>query len=113
MMPTLPLQLRWSLISILAAAPFSAAQAQPSAQALLYQRATAATCAACHGTDGHTTEGSTIPALAGKPGDEMISQMNAFKEGSRPATVMQQIAKGLTDIQITSIAHYYADIKRP
>lgn len=78
----------------------------------LYQRATAATCANCHGTDGRTTENSAIPALAGMPKDYMILQLKAFKEGTRPATVMHQLTKGLTDAQINQVALYYASLKR-
>lgn len=78
----------------------------------LHNRATAAMCANCHGTDGRTTEGSAIPSLVGMPKEYQILQMQAFKSGSRPATVMHQITKGLTDAQIETIASYYATTKR-
>jgi cytochrome subunit of sulfide dehydrogenase len=78
----------------------------------LHNRATAAMCANCHGTDGRTIEGSAIPSLVGMPKDYMVLQMKAFKDGSRPATVMHQITKGLTDAQIDTISSYYAAIKR-
>ena len=87
------------------------AQAQTAA-AQLHNRATAAMCANCHGTDGRTVDGSAIPALVGMPKDYMVRQMAAFKDGSRPATVMHQITKGLTDAQIDTIANYYASLKR-
>ncbi len=102
---------RLAMVATLSACFFSNASAQPSAEAL-HQRATAATCANCHGTDGRTVEGSAIPALAGMPKDYMVLQMKAFKDGSRPATVMHQLTKGLTDAQINSIADYYASLKR-
>jgi cytochrome c553 len=102
---------RWALVAALSACYFSTAYAQPAADAL-YQRATAATCANCHGTEGRTTEGSAIPALAGMPKEYMVLQMKAFKEGTRPATVMHQLTKGLTDAQINSVADYYASLKR-
>ena len=89
----------------------SSAHAQPAADAL-YQRATAATCANCHGTEGRTVQGSAIPALAGMPKEYMVLQMKAFKDGTRPATVMHQLTKGYTDAQINSIADYYASLKR-
>ena len=88
------------------------AQAQTQNATQLHNRATAAMCSNCHGTDGRTVEGSAIPALAGLPKDYHILQMKAFKDGSRPATVMHQITKGLTDAQIETIATYYAAIKR-
>ena len=78
----------------------------------LHNRATAAMCANCHGTDGRTVEGSAIPSLVGMPKDYMVLQLKAFKDGTRPATVMHQITKGLTDAQINTISSYYAATKR-
>jgi cytochrome c553 len=89
----------------------SAAVAQ-DASATLHTRALAATCANCHGTDGRTVDGSAIPSLVGMPKSYMIMQFNAFKDGSRPATVMHQLSKGFTDQQIDSIATYFAATKR-
>ena len=63
-------------------------------------------------TDGRTVEGSAIPALIGMPKDYMVLQLKSFKDGSRPATVMHQITKGLTDAQIDTISSYYAATKR-
>ena len=78
----------------------------------LHNRATAAMCANCHGTEGRTVEGSSVPSLAGMPKEYMVLQMKAFKEGTRPATVMHQLSKGLTDAQIQTIASYYAGVPR-
>ena len=80
--------------------------------ATLNLRSLAATCANCHGTDGRTTDGSAIPALAGMPRDYMITQIKSFKDGSRSATVMHQLSKGFTDQQIESVASYFAALKR-
>ncbi len=88
----------------------SATMAQDSAT--LHLRALAATCANCHGTDGRTVDGSAIPSLVGMPKSYMIMQIKAFKEGTRPATVMHQLSKGFTDQQIDSIATYFAATKR-
>lgn len=88
----------------------SAVMAQDSAT--LHLRALAATCANCHGTDGRTVDGSAIPSLVGMPKSYMIMQIKAFKEGTRPATVMHQLSKGFTDQQIDSIATYFASTKR-
>ena len=87
------------------------AMAQTNAQQL-HTRATAAMCANCHGTDGRTVDGSAIPSLVGMPKDYMVLQLKAFKEGTRPATVMHQITKGLTDEQVNTIATYYSTTKR-
>jgi sulfide dehydrogenase cytochrome subunit len=80
--------------------------------ATLHTRALVATCATCHGTDGRTVDGSAIPSLVGMPKAYMVMQFKAFKDGSRPATVMHQLSKGFTDEQIDSIANYFAATKR-
>lgn len=85
------------------------AQQDPQA---LHQRANAAMCANCHGSEGKAVDGSAVPSIAGMPKDYMVAQMKAFKEGTRPATVMHQLTKGLSDAQIESIASYYANNKR-
>ena len=85
--------------------------AQQTATAL-HQRANAAMCSNCHGTEGKTVDGSAVPSINGMPKDYMVLQMKAFKDGTRPATVMHQLTKGLTDAQIESIASYYASNKR-
>ena len=74
-------------------------------------RSLAATCANCHGTEGHSVAPEVVP-LAGLSKEHIQSQMKAFKEGTRPSTVMQQLAKGYTDRQIESLAAYFAAQKR-
>ena len=88
-----------------------AAQAQ-DANIRLQTRALVASCASCHGTDGRAVEGSSIPFLAGSSKADITMQMKAFKEGTRPATVMHQLSKGYTDEQIDRISTYFAAIKR-
>jgi cytochrome c553 len=82
-------------------------QAQ-DASSSLHQRANAAMCANCHGSEGRAVKDSTVPSIAGLPRDYMIQQMQAFKDGSRPATIMHQITKGLSEAQIASLADYFA-----
>ena len=74
-------------------------------------RSLAATCANCHGTDGRSAT-REVPALAGQPKEFLVSQMKAFQEGKRPATVMQQIAKGYTDAQLELLAGYLSAQKK-
>ncbi|WP_310647099.1 cytochrome C [Limnohabitans sp.] len=111
MKTTTPHWMRLLATTTLALGVSASAYAQDKATQL-HNRATAAMCANCHGTDGRTIEGSAIPSLVGMPKDYMVLQMKAFKDGSRPATVMHQITKGLTDAQIDTIANHYASIKR-
>jgi cytochrome subunit of sulfide dehydrogenase len=78
----------------------------------LYIKSLAATCANCHGTNGKVVDGSSVPGLAGLPANYIVEQMNAFKSGARPATVMHQLAKGYNDAQIAQIAAYFAAQKK-
>ncbi len=66
----------------------------------------AATCANCHGTGG--VSAGSVESLAGKPKDELVRKMKEFKQGTRPATVMVQLAKGYTDEQIELVAGWFA-----
>ncbi len=109
-MPTMPRVLAAALLALPALA---CAQApSPTPQQALYVTSLAATCANCHGTNGRTADGSAVPSLAGMPRDYMVAQMQAFKSGARPATVMHQLAKGYTDAQVEQIAGYFAAQKR-
>jgi sulfide dehydrogenase cytochrome subunit len=69
-------------------------------------RDVAATCANCHGTDGRSRGG--VPSLAGKDKGELIRQVRDFRDGKRPSTVMQQLAKGYADTEIEAAAAYFA-----
>jgi cytochrome subunit of sulfide dehydrogenase len=71
----------------------------------------AATCAACHGTDGHSR--AEMPGLAGRDAKELVRQMRDFRDGRRPSTIMQQLAKGYTDAEIEAAAAYFAAQKAP
>jgi cytochrome c553 len=73
-------------------------------------RQLAATCSACHGTDGHSVGGT--PMLAGLSRDHFIKQMKDFKSGARPATVMHRHANGYDDAEIEKMADYFAAQKR-
>jgi cytochrome c553 len=82
-----------------------------SVQAQENGRNLAAGCAICHGTAGKAVTQSVIP-LAGLPRDHIASQMRAFRDGTRPATVMHQIAKGYNDAQIDAMAAWFAAQRR-
>lgn len=84
----------------------AAADINPAAQRL------AASCAGCHGTNGAAV-GTAIPALAGQPKEALLAAMQEFKNGTRQATVMHQLAKGYTDEQIALMAAYFAQQAAP
>ena len=85
--------------------------AAQDASTALHLRTLAAACASCHGSDGKVADGSSIPALAGMPREAMVAALTGFKNGSRPATVMHQLSKGLSDAQIGQLATYFAAVR--
>ena len=66
----------------------------------------AANCANCHGTDGRSR--GAMPSLAGRDKADIALYVREFRDGKRPSTVMQQLAKGYTDAQIEAAAAYLA-----
>jgi cytochrome c553 len=66
----------------------------------------AATCANCHGTNGHA-RGDMKP-LAGLSAEKIVAMIADFKSGAQPATIMHQISKGYTDEQIRLVAGFFA-----
>lgn len=96
-----------SAIGIAVALCWAAAPAQ--AQSARYL---AGNCANCHGTDGHSAGGGGMPGLAGLSATYFIEQMKAFRDGTRKATIMHQLAKGYTEQQIAELADYFSRQQR-
>ncbi|AFJ02346.1 cytochrome c553 [Methylophaga frappieri] len=67
----------------------------------------ASSCAACHGTQGHS-QSQFMPGLAGLEIDYIVRQMRAFKQGDINVTVMHQHASGLSDVEIRLLADYFS-----
>lgn len=74
--------------------------AAPGARADGAARLMAETCSACHSVAAH----STIPSLAGRPAGELLRMLLAFRDGGRPATIMDRIARGYSREQLGAIA---------
>jgi len=92
--------------ALIAAAPAFAQDVQA-----LRLRSLAATCAACHGTDGRAAEGAALPGLAALPAPYLVAQMQAFKSGARQDPQMSIIAGGLSDEDIADLAAWYSALK--
>lgn len=93
--------MRLSLL-FLALAGLNAAAAEPVGSGARL----AATCTACHGTTA--VAGNVLPPLAGQPQETLLASLRAFRAGTRPATIMTQLAKGYTDEQLAQIAAWFA-----
>lgn len=97
----------WTVI-VTAAALLPAAAAHAQGQEALNVRSLAATCAACHGTDGRAVGDGSVLALAGLPRELLATQLRAFKAGTRPSTIMGQLSKGYSEAQIDQLATYFS-----
>ncbi|HVS26469.1 MAG TPA: c-type cytochrome [Burkholderiales bacterium] len=92
------------LFTLVFGASLAAPAAGPNAA-----RELAANCANCHGTDGRSA--GVMPSLVGLDRGYFVRQMQDFKAGRRPATIMHQLAKGYTDEQVELMAGYFAGQK--
>lgn len=54
-----------------------------------------------------------IPRLAGQREDYLIATMKAFRDNNAPGrdTQMQNVMRGVSDAQISDLAHYFAALK--
>jgi len=50
----------------------------------------------------------TTATLAGRDAGDIVAAMEAFRNGQKPATVMDRIAKGFTAEEVQAIAAWYA-----
>jgi cytochrome subunit of sulfide dehydrogenase len=69
----------------------------------------AASCSGCHAAN--PAANTPVPRLAGRNAVEIVTQMQAFRSGAQPSTVMDRIAKGYSDAEIAAIAAWYAQQK--
>ena len=64
-------------------------------------------CEACHGKGGNSTIALT-PSIAGQPATFLENQLIFFREGLRASAVMQGVAKGMKDKDISELAKHFA-----
>ena len=63
-------------------------------------------CAGCHGTFGESF--SSIPSINGMDKEELIRKLSEFKQGKKPASVMDRIARGFDERDFEKMAIYFA-----
>ncbi|MGV7034266.1 c-type cytochrome [Methylobacterium symbioticum] len=64
----------------------------------------ASSCSGCHGP----IAGAAVPTLTGLSAESIAGALAAFRAGTRPATVMDRIAKGFTEEESRAIAAWLA-----
>jgi cytochrome subunit of sulfide dehydrogenase len=102
--------LRFTFLALFSSAAYAADGDALNQQQKVHIRTLAASCAACHGTQGNSH--SVTPVLASLDASYFSKEMIAFKNGSRPSTVMHHHAKGLTTIEISQLADYFSQQER-
>ena len=91
------------LLLIAGLLPSSAA----AAESVMWRgRALAYACAACHGPDGRSQ--GAIPSIDHLLAEDFIAALKAFRTDARKGTVMNLIAKGVDDAEISAMAAYFA-----
>jgi cytochrome c553 len=94
-------------VAALCSAMLFGAAAYADSASDLSVRTLAASCAACHGTDGNAVRASAMPPLAGLSQGYFLRQMQAYRDGTRTAPLMQQIARGFDTAQTEALAAYF------
>jgi cytochrome c553 len=67
----------------------------------------AATCAACHGADGNSTN-PQFPRLAGQYEDYIVNALMDYKSGARKNPIMKGMAANLSAADIADLAAYFS-----
>jgi sulfide dehydrogenase cytochrome subunit len=65
----------------------------------------ASSCSGCH--PASRSVDTPVKRLVGAKAADIVSAVQEFRSGKRPATVMDRIAKGFTDDEIKAIADWY------
>ena len=73
--------------------------------------ANSAVCASCHGPDGNGMAGSPLyPKLADQVPGYILSQLKAFKDGSRQDPIMAGMVAALTEEDMADLDAYYSSL---
>ena len=70
----------------------------------------AASCVACHGTNGNSTN-PMFPVLAGQNARYIYLELRDFKEGARNNPIMSPMAANLSKADMQDLAAYFAEQK--
>jgi cytochrome c553 len=93
-----------ALMAALAAVTVPAAAAAPPVKL--------APCLACHGENGQSTT-ANVPSLGAQQPGYTVTQLFLFREGLRTAAPMNEMAKGLSDDDLRSLADAIATLPAP
>ena len=86
-----------------AGAPGAASAEEPEPAGLIAEM-----CGTCHGPDGRSP--GSIPSLAPLSAEAVRVFLLAYRAGSIDATVMDRIARALTDVEIEALALHFGNM---
>ncbi|UCG96873.1 MAG: c-type cytochrome [Burkholderiales bacterium] len=69
-----------------------------------------ASCANCHGMDGHST-GKNVPHIAGQRPGYLYAEMRVYQAGGRPDKSMVDAVKFMNDDALWKVAAYYGSLE--
>jgi cytochrome c553 len=67
-------------------------------------------CASCHGARGEGQSATGFPRLAGQPQAYLLTQLQAFADGTRKNPLMEPVARALNAQQMRDLADHYASL---
>ncbi len=92
---------------MLALGEYLQGMAEISADAKGTAPAAAATCTACHGTNGRSS-GPTFPTLAGQHKDYLVASLTQYQKQERQNAIMAGFVAALSEDDINALASFYA-----
>lgn len=68
-------------------------------------------CAGCHGPAGYGVASAGFPALNGQWAGYNVQQLQAFREGTRVNTMMNGVAKNMSDADMKAVSSYIEGLR--
>ncbi len=85
-----------------AAALLLAAAGPPPDEAVMAEPPGAESCTGCH------MNGGGVGVLQGRPAQDIVREMEAYRSGAQPATLMNRIVKGFSPEEVTALSTWFA-----
>lgn len=67
-------------------------------------------CASCHGVNG-VSGSEALPNLQGQKETYLVNALKAYRDNSRKAPVMNNMAYNLSDEEIMALASYFSQLR--
>ena len=88
--------------ALLAAALLLAAAGPPLPEPPMTEPPGAESCTGCH------VAGGGVGVLQGRPARDLAREMEAFRSGDQPATLMNRIVKGFSPEEVSALSAWFA-----